>query len=289
MTLACPALPGLITAQATFESPLGPVLLARTRVGLAGAWFAGQRHHPPRFDAPHALDDLLRAATDRLRAYFDGAAPTFDFAIDLQGTPFQRAVWQSLLEIDSGTTCSYGELARRVGRPTAVRAVGAAVGRNPLSIFVPCHRVVGGDGSLTGYAGGIERKRALLRLEEGMRIGAINFAGVGAGADALAGAGAGAVAAAAAAGDAGASPHAGTCAAADAGASGDRGADGGANEDAGASASAGSNSAAVREHVAQNTAGRVPGSPSRAGTSTRSYEANACQDEIGPRESPSAP
>lgn len=166
MTYATDMLRTACTAQMLCPSPLGALLLARTARGLAGAWFEGQRHHPPAFAAPHVADDpLLTRAAAQLQAYFDGASRRFDVPIDLQGTPFQRAVWDALLAISPGATRTYGAIARDLGHPAAVRAVGAAVGRNPLSIVVPCHRVIGSDGSLTGYAGGLERKRALLRLE----------------------------------------------------------------------------------------------------------------------------
>lgn len=166
MTIATTANGSRCVAQSVFATPIGPLLLVRTADGLAGAWFEGQRHHPPPFAAPHARSDpLLVRVAEQLHAYFDGGAAPFDVPLDLQGTPFQRAVWQTLLTLGRGETCSYGDLARRVGKPLAVRAVGAAVGRNPVSVIVPCHRVVGGDGSMTGYAGGIERKVALLRLE----------------------------------------------------------------------------------------------------------------------------
>ena len=89
----------------------------------------------------------------------------FDAALDLIGTPFQRAVWQALSTIERGTTATYGEIAHRIGSPAAVRAVGAAIGLNPVSVIVPCHRVIGADGMLTGYAGGLDRKLALLQLE----------------------------------------------------------------------------------------------------------------------------
>ena len=154
------------TAQATVASPLGPVLLARTARGLAGAWFEGQAHHPGAIDAPEQPQDaLLREAAGQLRAYFAGERDTFDVPLDLQGTAFQRSVWVALQRIAPGTTCTYGDIASALGQPSAVRAVGGAVGRNPVSVIVPCHRVVGRDGSLTGYAGGVERKRALLLLE----------------------------------------------------------------------------------------------------------------------------
>ncbi len=157
---------GSCTAQMMIDTPLGPLLLASTARGLAGAWFENQRHHPAAIDAPHTVDDpLLTRAAEQLHAYFDGARATFDVPLDLQGTPFQRAVWQALLAIDAGTTRSYADIAREIGKPVAMRAVGAAVGKNPVSILVPCHRVIGSDGSLTGHAGGLARKKALLRLE----------------------------------------------------------------------------------------------------------------------------
>lgn len=154
------------TAQALIDTPLGPVRLARTARGLAGLWFEGQKHHPGELPAPHDGDDpLLREAAAQLQRYFAGALTRFDLQLDLLGTPFQCAVWQALLCIPAGRTCSYGELAHAIGKPAAARAVGAAVGRNPVSVVVPCHRVLGAGGALTGYAGGLERKRALLERE----------------------------------------------------------------------------------------------------------------------------
>jgi methylated-DNA-[protein]-cysteine S-methyltransferase len=150
-----------------WESPLGPMLLAATGRGLAGLWFIGQRHGPDssqwRRDPQHAI---LRQAATQLGEYFAGQRTRFELPLDLQGgTPFQQSVWQALLAIPRGGTTSYAALSRQVGKPQAARAVGAAVGRNPLSIVVPCHRVIGTGGALTGYAGGLERKTALLRLE----------------------------------------------------------------------------------------------------------------------------
>jgi methylated-DNA-[protein]-cysteine S-methyltransferase len=166
MTSALAAIGRACTAQAHVATPLGPLLLVRTRAGLAGAWFAGQRHHPPAYEAPLRPDDaLLAQAAAELDRYFEGDGATFDVALDLVGSDFQRAVWRALLAIPRGRTRSYADIARSVGAPAAVRAVGAAVGRNPLSILVPCHRVLGSDGTLTGYAGGLDRKAALLRLE----------------------------------------------------------------------------------------------------------------------------
>lgn len=154
------------TAQTLIDTPLGRVRLARTARGLAGLWFERQRHHPGELPAPYQGDDaLLREAATQLQRYFAGTLARFDLPLDLLGTPFQRAVWQALLRIPAGRTCGYGELAHAIGKPAAARAVGAAVGRNPVSLMVPCHRVLGAGGALTGYAGGVERKRALLELE----------------------------------------------------------------------------------------------------------------------------
>jgi methylated-DNA-[protein]-cysteine S-methyltransferase len=158
---------GTSIVQARFQSPLGPMIVAATARGLAGIWFEGQRHLPDCSAWPaEPGHPLLQQAMRQLDEYFAGTRSTFDLPLDLQGgTAFQQSVWQALLAIPSGGTTSYGNLSRRIGQPAAVRAVGAAVGRNPLSIVVPCHRVLGSDGSLTGYAGGLERKDALLRLE----------------------------------------------------------------------------------------------------------------------------
>lgn len=156
-----------ITAQTTIETPLGRMLLARTASGLAGAWFEGQKHHPGALTAPRRDDDpLLSLAANVLRAYFAGE-PVEPSAVelDVDGTRFQNAVWQELRAIPAGSTRTYADVARALGNPAASRAVGAAVGRNPLSVLVPCHRVVGHNGALTGYAGGLERKRTLLELE----------------------------------------------------------------------------------------------------------------------------
>lgn len=157
----------------SIDSPLGRVLLAARGQRLCGLWFDGQKHQPDgrgwQRDAKHPV---LARTTEQLQHYFRSApgqraAPArFDMPLDLSsGTAFQQAVWQALLDIPAGSTVSYSDLAQRIGRPQSVRAVAAAVGRNPISIIVPCHRVVGRDGSLTGYAGGIERKAALLAHE----------------------------------------------------------------------------------------------------------------------------
>jgi methylated-DNA-[protein]-cysteine S-methyltransferase len=149
------------------DSPLGGITLAATDQGLAGAWFDHQRHWPD--TRGWQIDDalpVLRQAAAQLGDYFAGRRDGFDLPLDLShGTAFQQSVWQALRAIPAGQTTSYGALSAGVGKPAAVRAVGAAVGRNPISVIVPCHRVLGADGSLTGYAGGLERKTALLELE----------------------------------------------------------------------------------------------------------------------------
>ena len=153
-----------------FFSPIGVIALRGTADGLTGVFMEEHRHGPPseeraawtRQDAP------LADARTQLEEYFAGTRTAFDLKLDLAGTggtAFQRRVWAALCEVPYGVTISYGELARRIGQPAAVRAVGLANGRNPLSIIVPCHRVVGSGGALTGYGGGMGRKRALLDLE----------------------------------------------------------------------------------------------------------------------------
>jgi len=154
------------SAQCLLDTPLGPMLLARTDRGLAGAWFQNQRHHPGPIPAPiQAADALLGRAAQQLGEYFRGERTSFELALDLHGTSFQVDVWLALLAIEHGDLSSYAQVAVAVGRPRAVRAAGGAIGRNPVSVIVPCHRVVGRAGALTGYAGGIERKRALLDIE----------------------------------------------------------------------------------------------------------------------------
>lgn len=152
----------------TVDSPLGPLTLVADGDALVGVYMAGQAHRPAdeRFGAPAPDDDATLATVAReLVEYFAGARTAFSVPLRPIGTAFQRAVWDAIAEIPYGQTATYTELAREVGRPAAMRAVGAAVGRNPLSVVVPCHRVVGAGGALTGYAGGLERKRLLLTLE----------------------------------------------------------------------------------------------------------------------------
>ena len=153
--------------QTRYPSPLGHIVLAATDRGLAGLWFDGQRHQPATTDWPEASQHpVLLQAARQLQEYFGGQRTRFDLPLDLRGgTPFQQSVWHALLGIDAGKVSTYGALGRQINKPSAVRAVGAAVGRNPISIIVPCHRVLGAGGSLTGYAGGLDRKTALLKLE----------------------------------------------------------------------------------------------------------------------------
>lgn len=155
---------------ATTHSPLGPLLLAASDHGLAGLWFVDQQHHPDaqlvkrwRSQPSHTV---IQQAELQLKAYFGGDSRALRVPLDLTaGTAFQQAVWRALLTIPAGETASYGQIAQACGRPRAVRAVGAAIGRNPVGIVVPCHRVLGAGGQLTGYAGGLPRKSALLALE----------------------------------------------------------------------------------------------------------------------------
>lgn len=150
-----------------FQSRLGGITLAASDIGLRGLWFEGQHYFPQVPEESLVADDpLLDEARRQLQGYFSGQRQGFELPLDLsQGTGFQQRIWQVLLQIPFGTTTSYAELAARIGRRDAVRAVGAAIGRNPISVIVPCHRVLGSDGSLTGYAGGLERKIELLRIE----------------------------------------------------------------------------------------------------------------------------
>lgn len=151
----------------TITTPLGPMLLAAADDGLAGAWFEGQSHHPDTSAWQTVKSHRwLDQAAEELQAYFRGECRQFSTQrAAAWGTPFQRSVWEALAVIRWGATTRYGAIAAQLKNPLAVRAVGAAVGRNPWSIMVPCHRVLGADGSLTGYAGGLARKQALLTRE----------------------------------------------------------------------------------------------------------------------------
>ena len=166
----------MTTFYTTFESPLGPLLLMSDGTSLIGLHTDNDKHRPairPDWIRDDSVAPFARAIA-QLRAYFDGNLTEFDLPLAPQGTEFQMTVWRELCNIAFGETISYAELARRIGRPSASRAVGHSNARNPISIVVPCHRVVGADNSLTGYAGGLDRKRALLALEArsaGPRIG----------------------------------------------------------------------------------------------------------------------
>ncbi|MEO1060003.1 MAG: methylated-DNA--[protein]-cysteine S-methyltransferase [Actinomycetota bacterium] len=151
-------------------SPVGELRLVASDVGLRAVLWPDEDDDRVSFDddlVPHD-HPILDAAAQQLGEYFAGERTEFDLPLDPHGTEFQVAAWKALAEIPYGETATYGEQAERIGRPTAVRAVGAANGRNPLSIVLPCHRVVGADGSLTGFAGGLDAKRTLLDLERGV-------------------------------------------------------------------------------------------------------------------------
>jgi methylated-DNA-[protein]-cysteine S-methyltransferase len=145
-----------------YESPVGPLRLE----SQDGALVALHLNAKP---GPENLEDpVLAAATEQLRAYFAGERTTFDLPLDMHGNPFERRVWDELKQIPYGETASYGEIAQRIGAPGAARAVGLANGRNPIAIVVPCHRVIGANGKLVGFGGGLPMKRALLDLEQGI-------------------------------------------------------------------------------------------------------------------------
>lgn len=181
-----------------YASPLGRLLLAADEEGLIGLWFEGQKYYARGLEAEHELLDIGNAGGDSkedkessedrakairilsdagrwLDSYFSGKEPDISVPLHLIGTEFQREVWKELLLINYGETRSYGEIAKSLAKrrgldKLSARAVGSAVGHNPISIIVPCHRVVGSDGSLTGYAGGLERKQRLLSLERELRL-----------------------------------------------------------------------------------------------------------------------
>ncbi len=158
-----------------YPSPLGSLLLAADDTGMIGAWFAGQKYYARGLvgDYLQRSSPILQQASAWLDLYFAGCAPDLSVPLHLIGTDFQRSVWQSLLQIPYGQTTTYKAIAQQIaaarGLPAmSAQAVGSAVGHNPISIFVPCHRVIGSDGRLTGYAGGLARKTALLQLESGL-------------------------------------------------------------------------------------------------------------------------
>jgi methylated-DNA-[protein]-cysteine S-methyltransferase len=149
----------------TIESPIGPLTLAGRGSILTNLRMVDQTYEPSRagWTPDHGV---FADAVDQLNAYFAGDLTDFDIQLDMRGTEFQRRVWKALLTIPYGETRSYGEIAEQIGAPGAARAVGLANGRNPIAIIVPCHRVIGASGSLTGYGGGLDRKKTLLELEK---------------------------------------------------------------------------------------------------------------------------
>ncbi len=150
-----------------FESTIGRLLLMSDGTALTGLYLEEPKYGPA-LDGGSRFDDEAAPFPEtkrQLAEYFNGTRATFDLPLAMHGTEFQKQVWKALLDIPFGVTMSYGELARKIGNPNASRAVGLANGRNPISIIVPCHRVIGSNGSLTGYGGGLPRKEALLSLE----------------------------------------------------------------------------------------------------------------------------
>lgn len=155
------------------DSPIGPLTAVRAGDGLRGLFHVEHRPAPDPATFGDRDDRASADVAEQLGEYWAGDRTAFELPLDPVGTPFQQRVWAALREIPHGETRTYGWIAARIGQPTAVRAVGLANGRNPLSIVVPCHRVVGASGALTGYAGGIDRKRFLLEHEAGARSGAL--------------------------------------------------------------------------------------------------------------------
>lgn len=153
----------------TIDSPVGPLTLAGRFGRLRHLRMVDQTYEPSR-DGWEPDDDSFADAVAQLESYFAGELVRFDLGLDLVGTDFQRRVWAALLTIPYGETRSYGEIARQIGSPGASRAVGLANGHNPIGIVVPCHRVIGANGSLTGYGGGLDRKRALLDMERSRTV-----------------------------------------------------------------------------------------------------------------------
>ncbi|MCB9403980.1 MAG: methylated-DNA--[protein]-cysteine S-methyltransferase [Microthrixaceae bacterium] len=166
MTPSKPSTPPRPIRFRVIDSPIGPLTLAGTDRALTHICMQDQAHPPADqadwIEDPAGFGDVIA----QLEAYFAGELTEFDIVLDLEGTEFQKRVWAELLTIPYGQTRSYGEMARNLGKPGASRAVGLANGRNPVSIIVPCHRVIGADGSLTGYGGGLDRKTHLLDLEQ---------------------------------------------------------------------------------------------------------------------------
>jgi methylated-DNA-[protein]-cysteine S-methyltransferase len=173
MTTAASATPGIATCTRSIATPLGPITASASYTALTGIWFDGQKYFPADKPSWETNPDhpILRAAQDWLDAYFRGEDRPIDFPLDPQGgSAFRHRVWDILREIPYGATTTYGAIAKRIAQEQGIakasaQAVGGAVGHNPISILIPCHRVVGSTGSLTGYAGGLDKKTALLKLE----------------------------------------------------------------------------------------------------------------------------
>lgn len=157
-------------SHAVVESPIGALTLVEEDGALVGLYMDQQRHLPDPTTHGERADDILPAVREQLTAYWTGDLREFDLPLRLDGTPFRQRVWEALRTIPYGETWSYGKLAAEIGQPAASRAVGLANGRNPIGIVVPCHRVVGANGSLTGYGGGLDRKRWLLDHERSRRM-----------------------------------------------------------------------------------------------------------------------
>lgn len=158
------------------DSPLGPLLIAASRQGLCCLQFQGKQPRPEKNEIWIESEEHLRPYQEQIEAYFRGELREFTCKLDLQGTAFQKKCWQALCRIPYGQTCSYAEIAEAVGSPRAFRAVGQANHNNPVAIVVPCHRVVGANGTLTGYGGGLDVKEKLLRLEGVALQGTLAFA-----------------------------------------------------------------------------------------------------------------
>ncbi|MEU4180654.1 methylated-DNA--[protein]-cysteine S-methyltransferase [Streptomyces sp. NPDC026589] len=157
-----------LTKQHTvLDSPYGPLTLVATDGVLSALYMTDQRHRPPQETFGDPDPEPFAETIQQLTEYFAGERTTFDLPLNLAGTPFQRSVWAELLKIPYGETRTYGALAEELGKPGASRAVGLANGKNPVGIIVPCHRVIGASGSLTGYGGGLDRKQRLLAFESG--------------------------------------------------------------------------------------------------------------------------
>jgi len=154
--------------SSTYKSPIGTLTLVSDGKAITYLEFEANKYPAPKY--PRGSDKIIEQAKKELDAYFAGRLKDFKVPVRPQGTPFQEAAWKALSKIPYGVTRSYGEQARAIGKPKAVRAIGAANGRNPIPIIIPCHRVIGADGSLTGFGGGMETKQFLLELEQGQQL-----------------------------------------------------------------------------------------------------------------------